>query len=228
MVRRRLLRGTAVLVAALAGLAGPARSAACGGSPGPALERVGPAHRAAADPHPPGRILLVGDSLLFQAADEVRARFEGDGWTVTMAGYMGSGIAGGGIGDVDWPARVADLAGTDAPAVAVVELGTNGCGLRCTTVPATIDAIMAPLAGVDRVVWLTGRPNAGNAGSIAKINSALGQATARWSNLEVVPLAPWFAGRAGVDLDDGIHLTDEGQAVMAAELGDVIDGAPPG
>jgi hypothetical protein len=174
---------------------------------------------AIADRHaaaPPGPVLLVGDSLFFQSADELQRALRGDGWTVDIVAYPGAGIAGGGYeSKFRWPPRLEHEVERVHPRVAVVELGTNGCVYACSSVPSAIDGIVDSLEGVDLILWLTVRTGAPRPRSAAKINDDLDDAADTIVDLQLLPYDKWFVGRGELITPDGVHLTPVGQRALA-------------
>jgi hypothetical protein len=174
---------------------------------------------AIADRHvaaPPGPVLLVGDSLFFQSADELQRALRGDGWDVDIVAYPGAGIAGGGYeSKFRWAPRLETEVSRVHPRVAVIELGTNGCVYACDSVSSAIDGIVDSLEGVDLILWLTVRTGAPRPRSAAQINDALDDAADTIVDLELLPYDKWFVGRREVITPDGVHLTPLGQRALA-------------
>ena len=189
-----------------------AASAACGDGGDDPAAGVGP----------PGRVLLVGDSLFFQSGQELRASLEGDGWEVTLAAEPGAGLGGGGYGDIDWPDRLDRALDGIEPEVAVVELGTNGCGRRCSSPDAAIADVLERLEEVPLVLWLTVRTDAPRPTGAPAINDALRRAAADRDGLEVLPYDDWLDGAPGLVSDDGVHLTPAGQRAVAVRVLDAV------
>src|SRR5689334_245854 len=84
----------------------------------------------------PATALVVGDSLLYLAANDVRSALKEKGWHAVVDARVGSGINGGFTID-KWPPRVRDLVRATHPDVVFVELGTNGC-TGCQSLGAAI------------------------------------------------------------------------------------------
>ncbi|HEY8526405.1 MAG TPA: SGNH/GDSL hydrolase family protein [Acidimicrobiales bacterium] len=165
---------------------------------------------------PPGPVLLVGDSLFFQSANELERALRGDGWTVRTAAVPGAGIAGGGyVEGFRWPPELEEQVAQWRPTVAVVELGTNGCGTGCRSVPDAIDDVLAALHGVDLVLWLTVRTTAPRPGDPEAVNDHLEEAARTVVHLELLRYDRWFRGRSELVRPDGVHLTAEGQRALA-------------
>lgn len=170
------------------------------------------------EPSPPGTVLLAGDSLLWQSRPAVDRALSDDGWTVQTWAVPGAGITGGGSPTVDWPTRMHGLVDEHDPEIVVVELGTNGCGPACPSVPEAIDGIMREVADVPVVLWLDVREDAPQPPERAEINDALQEATGRWENLTVLSMDEWFRGHPQLLDSDNIHLSSRGQQVMATRI----------
>lgn len=170
------------------------------------------------EPEPPGELLLVGDSLFFQAAGELRRALEHDGWIVTISAHPGAGLAGGGYSGVDWDNRLEQVLRSVEPEVTVVELGTNGCGADCASIPGAIEDVMSHLTDVPLVLWLNVRTDAPRPDGAESINEALRRAAEERDNLDLLPYDQWFEGRPDLLRPDGIHLTPAGQRVMAERV----------
>ncbi len=170
----------------------------------------------------PGVVLVVGDSLLFQSAKAVEAAGKAAGWRVVVDGRPGSKITGGFSVD-SWPAALAALVRTEKPDVAVVELGTNGCG-NCTTTAAAIDADLTPLRHLARVYWVNVKENSPIPPDPRAMNAAITDATTRWPNLRVIDMNARFADHPELLQSDHIHFLPAGE-VAFAKL--VVDSLPP-
>jgi lysophospholipase L1-like esterase len=174
---------------------------------------------AIADRHlvaPPGPVLLVGDSLFFQSTNELERTLRGDGWTVRTTAVPGAGIAGGGYLDgFTWPPELRRQVEQHQPTVAVVELGTNGCGHGCGSVPDAIDRVLDSLEGVDLVLWLTVRGGTDRPRDPQEINAHLEDAAQTVVHLDLLRYDRWFTGRSELIRPDGVHLTPAGQRALA-------------
>jgi hypothetical protein len=148
------------------------------------------------------RVSMFGDSVMLGARDQLLAQFAGMPVTVDAAedrsllGAIGMFQgAPGALGDV-----------------VVLDLGYNDSD-DPTVFRGRIDAAMAALSGVKRVIWLNQHEfTAGRAG----MNAELAAAAARYPDLDVVD---WNAEVAAHPTDvygDAIHFTPSGQAAMAA------------
>lgn len=177
------------------------------------------------DVSPPGPVLLVGDSLLWQSADEMTAAFAEDGWETRIEATPGAGIAGGGFTSFAWPQHLDKVTKQLDYEVAIVELGTNGCE-GCPSVPEAIDNVMKNLHDVELVLWIDARRVAPRPGMAMadEINHELRKATDRWDNLEVLSLEELLdkdTGNNKID-SDGVHLTLAGQLVLTGSVRDEL------
>jgi lysophospholipase L1-like esterase len=170
------------------------------------------------EPSPPGTVLLAGDSLMWQSRPAVDRALRDDGWDVQTWAVPGAGITGGGSPVVDWPTRMEELVDEHEPEIVVIELGTNGCGPECTSIPEAIDAVMEPVEDVSVVLWLDVREEAPRPPERAEINEELRRATDRWDNLTVMSFDEWFRGHPEFLAEDGVHLSSRGQQVVATRV----------
>jgi lysophospholipase L1-like esterase len=155
--------------------------------------------------------LVVGDSILHQALDEVRAALQETGWQPTVLARPGSRIQG-------WERDVHAAFARVEPTVVVIELGTNNCarGSSCSTIDHAIDDLMAPLASVGRVLWLNVQEAPDYPAGAQKVNAALQAATMRWPNLRIIDFSSAFADRPDLHLPDGVHLSQKGRDAFAS------------
>src|SRR4051794_18163516 len=176
-------------------------------------------------PHvtPPATGLVVGDSLVYQSANALRDQLRARGWTPVLDARIGSGILGGYTID-KWPPRIAQLVCAANPDVVVVVLGTNGCGLPCSSPAAAIDTDMALLRDVPFVYWVNVKENSPIPPKPHAINAALEQAKHRWDNLHVIDMNARFDDHRDLLRSDRIHFNRKGVLVFT-EL--VIDALPP-
>jgi lysophospholipase L1-like esterase len=164
----------------------------------------------------PATALVVGDSLLYLAATDVRSALQEKGWKPVVDARVGSGIDGGFTID-KWPPRVHDLVRAAHPDVVFVELGTNGCS-GCHSLDAAIDDIMRELRGVPRVYWVNVKENSPIPPDPKAVNTAIDKAPQRWGNLRVLDLNGLFEGHAEWLLPDHIHFNAAGQREFATLL----------
>jgi hypothetical protein len=174
---------------------------------------------------PPGPVLLVGDSLLFQSSDEMTKALAEDGWETRIEATPGAGIAGGGFTSFAWPGHLDKVTKQLDYEVAIVELGTNGCD-GCPSVPKAIDDVMKNLHDVELVLWIDARRKGARPGMATadQINHELRKATDRWDNLEVLSLEELLDHDSGATLieADGVHLTAAGQLVLTGSVREVL------
>jgi hypothetical protein len=174
---------------------------------------------------PPGPVLLVGDSLLWQSSDEMTAALAEDGWETHIQATPGAGIAGGGFTAFAWPQQLDKVTKQLDYEVAIVELGTNGCD-GCPSVREAIDNVMKNLHDVELVMWIDARRVAPRPGMAMadQINKELRDATDRWDNLEVLSLEELLQHSSGSTLiePDGVHLTPAGQLVLTGSVRDEL------
>jgi lysophospholipase L1-like esterase len=152
-------------------------------------------------------------------------------------GYLDTFNAMGGIGACPeqqartpddgyyWPERIASIREKLAPEVVVIQLGTNDrfhADCVADYGAQAIDPIMQALPGVP-VLWLDVREDLGP--EATAINEQLHAATARWPNLEILPYSAHFSNHPG--WEDGVHLTDKGQAEYARWLIAALDERVP-
>src|SRR4249919_1831028 len=81
------------------------------------------------------RVLLVGDSLLWESTPQVTAALKTAGWDPSLTAYPATTIG-------DWAPKMAGLVGDAKPDVVVVELGTNNCTAACPNLAAVIDRLL--------------------------------------------------------------------------------------
>lgn len=172
---------------------------------------------------PPGPVLLVGDSLFFSSADEIEPALRRDGWEVETIAFPGAGIHGGGyIDHFEWVPRLEEELDALDPEVVIVELGTNGCGEGCESVPEAIDDLLEAFTGVDHVLWLTVRDGAPRPTDVLEINRDLVAADEVTPNLDLLPFHGWMDNRPDQLQPDGVHLTRAGQQAIAGHIRDAL------
>jgi hypothetical protein len=184
--------------------------------PGPAdgavRVAVGPAEPDTPDP----KVLLFGDSVAVLLADELAAELDGPLVVDAVdcrrldAGFQGpcGGVPAGTVVGASLDTLSANAAGVTDPDIVGVVVLANNAALRAED----LDRAMTALDGFHRVWWVTARvvgppwqdPN----------NALLADLAERDPRAGVID---WFAASEGRDwLADGVHPTDEGQAVLAA------------
>lgn len=154
-------------------------------------------------PFVPGTALCIGDSVMLGASPQFHD-------TLAMCGTVDASVSRA------WASAPSAVEGRDLPDRVVVHLGTNG-----STDAAEIDAVLAHLAEVPRVVLVNVQTN-GSRRWEAPVNAEIAAALARWPN---VRLADWYgasAGRPELFRGDAIHPSRAGAVayagVIAAQL----------
>ncbi len=151
----------------------------------------------------PGRVVLVGDSVMAALepnyTDAAREVLGAAGWKVDIDAEVNrSTIQGGNV--------VAGLQPSPGDTV-VLMLGHNDAGSAKVFGPR-VEAVLAQLAGVERVYWLTMREP-----RYAEANGVLAAAQATHPNLHIIP---WAASiQPGWTAKDGLHLNGSGATGMA-------------
>ncbi|MCZ7528707.1 MAG: hypothetical protein M5U14_21445 [Acidimicrobiia bacterium] len=150
------------------------------------------------------RVLVVGDSVLLGAVDPIRSALTADGWLPTVEAFVG----------LNMPTAIQRV-GELRPAtgdVVVLGLGNNYFGDR-DVFRREIDRIMAELADVELVLWVTVRVFQPHR---AAVNEELRAATSRWGNLELADWDPLPVAHPEYVYSDGLHLTPSGRQAYAA------------
>ena len=169
---------------------------------------------------PPFRVLMIGDSNLFESGADVDAALREGGFEPTLHGAPGYGLK-----DLPyWFADLPALLATD-PVVVVVGLGTNDVHNddQVAQVPARLDKMMEAL-GDRPVVWIThvdDRPGAPASAGRAN-NAAIRAAPARWPNLTVLDFTLEMAANPYILSLDELHFTDEGKRIYAEKITEAV------
>ena len=169
---------------------------------------------------PPLRVLVLGDSNLFQSAADVDASLRGAGFEPTLLGVPGYGLK-----DLFfWFQQLPGLLEPD-PDVVVVGLGTNDTHSddEVAQFPARLDQMMQAL-GDPPVIWLThvdDRPGAPASAGRAN-NAAIRAAPARWPNLTVLDFTLEMAQNPYILSPDGLHFTPEGMRIYAEKITEAV------
>lgn len=150
---------------------------------------------------PPRKVLVVGDSVILGAQNQMTQGFAGRGWTVVFDASVSRSTSAG--------AQAVAARKADATDTLVVNLGANDAG-NANLFAQRVEQVMAAAAGVPHVYWLTIRevrpyyPAA---------NNVLREAATRHPNLTVVD---WNAASTapGLTSADGLHLKPQGAVAM--------------
>jgi lysophospholipase L1-like esterase len=185
----RLTRAVAPLLVALVVLAGTLAGTAPAGAQQPAPGT------------PPRKVLVVGDSVILGAQNQMTQGFAGKGWSVVFDASVSRSTSAG--------AQAVAARKADATDALVVNLGANDAG-NANLYAQRVEQVLAAAAGVPRVYWLTIRevrpyyPAA---------NNVLREAAKRHPNLTVVD---WNAASTapGLTSSDGLHLKPQGAVAM--------------
>lgn len=180
-----------------------------GGSAGSSLRSAGASQAVSRTP-PVRQVWVEGDSVIVAAADAVRSSLQADAWRAVVAGWPGLHV---------WAAvPILSQVRPRMGSVAVIELGDNDC-CDGAAFGRTLDQAMAAVPGI-HVIWLTG--TATRPGQDAT-NAAIRAAVLRWPNLEVADWATFVAQHPEAVFPDGVHLTPQGEVLMASFVRDHLD-----
>ena len=168
-------------------------------------------------------VLLVGDSLLVQSAEQTQVALEAAGWNPVIDAHNGANLIGGYNGEFAWATQMRDLVAVSNPDVVVIQLGTNGC--RCENPLAAADNLMRAVGGVDLVVWVTIRARTDSPERVSEMNSVILSTVQRWPNLVLLDLHGRFQGNGGWVGIDGVHFTDEGEVAFARMVTEFVRSA---
>lgn len=162
-------------------------------------------------------VLVVGDSILNQSSDKVRADLEQRGWTPVIAAYGGTAIE-------QWTGELPQLVADNDPSIVVIELGTNDCTENvCPLVKAAIEATLDAVKPAQQVLWLNVQTAPDYPAGAEQVNVALEDAAQSRGNVRIVDFSDEFAGHPEWLDNGGPHLTPEGQAAFARLIGDAVD-----
>lgn len=161
------------------------------------------------------RVLLVGDSLLWQSVTPVTAALTADGWEPTIQAAPATTIG-------DWSPKVARLVAETHPDVVVVELGTNNCTEACPHVAAVIDAFLRQIPRTTPVIWLNVQAQPTYPAHPESVNNALAAAASRWSNVSLVDMSAQFRNHPDWHVADGIHFSAAGSEQLGALMAESL------
>ncbi len=147
---------------------------------------------------------VVGDSVLLGAVPAFTAALGGAGFEVHADAAENLSLLG----------ATGQLAAARAlaPDVVVTDLGYND-GTDAVEFARRIDAAMAALVGVPKVMWLTQHVFENGR---AEMNAQLGAAVARHPSIEVVDWNAVASAQPALLAGDNVHLTPAGADAMAA------------
>jgi lysophospholipase L1-like esterase len=157
------------------------------------------------------RLLIIGDSVMLGAHDELAARLGATGWQVTP-------VLAESLHTYDAPALVdehRDALGD----VVVIGLGTND-GQTPSQLAGWIDDLMEHLRNVRRVYWVN---LPAFASWVPAANAEIASARERWKRLRVIDWGARAAQDPALRYADGIHLTVAGRSAMAELVGTTLD-----
>lgn len=178
-----------------------AAPAATASTPPPSTAAAAPPTAAAAVA--PGRVFLVGDSVMAALnpdyTDAARKVLAPAGWQVTIDAKVNRSTVQG--------RKVLQALHPRPSDTVVIMLGHNDAGTRSVFGPR-VDAIMGDLQGVGRVFWLTMREP-----RYSEADAVLTTAQAKYPNLRIIPWASSI--QPGWTAKDGLHLNPPGARGMA-------------
>ncbi|HEY5153878.1 MAG TPA: hypothetical protein VIJ47_04030, partial [Acidimicrobiales bacterium] len=163
------------------------------------------------EPLPPGAatVWVVGDSVILGAKAQVPGALAG--WKLTFDAKESRRIQAG--------VALLEAHKGPTPRVVVVHLCTNWAE---SNYGEQIDAAMAELGGVDRVVWVTCEPWRPE---VAEADAAIEAAADRYPNLVVADWAA-IADTAGYSYSDHLHLKTPGAVALADLVAEKVGPAP--
>ncbi len=176
-------------------------------------------------------VLLIGDSLASQVADEARTDLSSEGWTVVTLGVGGTGLTHGTPAwqmgaTFDWPTQLASMEQTYDPDIVVVMLGTNDV--------FSVEQGEDYAPQVSRLLASTDAPQVYWSDIATHTSDPLRNAAATSINAaivgngrpKVVPYDSTIASVAENLHEDGLHMSPTGEAAMASLLTQELGIAP--
>ncbi len=156
------------------------------------------------------QLLVVHDSVLLGARDEIEAAFAGS--RVDYVGFVG--LSAGPAADIisERPGLVGDRV--------VIHLGTNYVESR-SSFRTRLDRLMGLLVDVDHVLWLTAsryRPE------IDEVNAEIRAAARRYPNLQIGEWGPLSDQNPSYTWTDGIHVPSAGAEAVAELIRSHLEG----
>jgi lysophospholipase L1-like esterase len=163
------------------------------------------------------RVLVVGDSILNQSVDPVRAALEQHGWAPITVAYGGTAIE-------QWVPALPNLVAEHDPSIVVIELGTNDCTSDvCPTLETQINQVLDAVKPAQQVLWLNVQTTPDYPSGAKQVNVALAQAAGSRPNVRIVDFSDDFAGHPEWLDQGGPHLTPDGQQAFARLIADAVD-----
>jgi lysophospholipase L1-like esterase len=164
----------------------------------------------------PGDVVIIGDSLTLSAEDEIVTQLRLTGVDIVAFDAMENRRD---LDDLPSGATAAaELAAEHRPDAWVVALGTNDVGGQADPEDfrADVRTLLGALPVDARVIWLDTWIEDRVEGS-RELNAVLRQEAVRRGDMTVVD---WFqfGDDPGLVRSDGVHLTDAGQRVFAAQI----------
>jgi len=161
------------------------------------------------------RVLLVGDSLLWQSIDPVRAALQADGWEPTVTAAPATTVG-------SWTSRMKTLIAENRPDVIVIELGTNNCVNPCRHLDAVIARMMRDIPRTIPVYWLNVQTQPDYPTDPERVNAALDTARSRWSNITLVDMNARFRDHPEWHVPDGLHFSPAGSEQFATLIAQAL------
>lgn len=163
------------------------------------------------------RVLVVGDSNLFESFDAVEGALREHGIEPTIHGVPGYGLKDFAY----WKDVITRFIEDEDPEVVIVGLGTNDAPdpYDVFRFPARLDALMEVI-GARPVRWLThvdDRPAALTDAGRA-VNDLIRAAALRWENLTVIDFALEIAADPSILYADELHFSRHGRTVYAETI----------
>jgi lysophospholipase L1-like esterase len=176
---------------------------------GPLVWATSRPSRSAAAPAVRGnRVLLVGDTLLWQSQPQVTASLTVGGWKPSISAAPATTIGA-------WTPKMARLVADADPDTVVVELGTNNCTTECPNLAAVIDRLMRSVPRTIPVFWLNVQNQPSYPAHPESVNDALAAAQSRWPNLRLVDMSARFRNHPEWHQPDGLHFSAAGSDQLA-------------
>jgi lysophospholipase L1-like esterase len=161
------------------------------------------------------RVLLVGDSLLWQSTAAVTASLRAGGWDPTIDAYPSTTTG-------TWAPKMSEMVAETQPDVVVVELGTNNCTAACPNLAGVIDRLLAGVPRSTPVYWMNVQNQPSYPAHPESVNDALVAARSRWSNVTLVDMSARFRNHPEWHQTDGLHFTATGSDQLASLITETL------